>query len=374
MKYKIAFYIRTDIQHIPPILPLFNALGGLVITKTAAIYDHLCEKLPENKAQFYLVRNSHEARKILKKHDIKIVVYTGFQNLSWGYSVQVFHGVSDKTYIEDKRILSYDRLFLPGRKHYDKLNNCGLIRHQERIQILGYPKFDKLINSTLKTKSIFNNERKTILYAPTWITDNSNPKIKFSSHGESSLLVWGKALVEAIAPHWNLIIKYHSRLNKNISSIYQEIEDTITRLDVGDSVKTVWDSDITPYMQQSDLMISDISAVCYEWFHLNRPIVFANPAVDYYRPSDDPYSNTYAWRAGDVLYKESDIVPTLQRNLDFDNYQDIRNELLNYSFYQPDGRATERQVQVLKDFYHLVEDKNWAEMIFHNLFRRFHKI
>lgn len=367
LKYKIAYYLRTDIQHIPPILPLYRALGGIIITKSPKIHDYMLEKYPQFKANLFLVRHSRNARKLLRKFDIKVVVYTGFQNLNWGYSVQVFHGVSDKTYIENKRILSYDRLFLPGQKHYDKIKNAGYLRHPDRFQILGYPKFDGLVNRALDIIPLFDNGRKTILYAPTWISEDSGANVDFSPHGESSLPLWGIKLVKAIAPHWNLIIKYHSRLNKKASTIYDEIEETIQKQKATNSVRTVWDADIAPYMLQSDLMISDISAVCYEWFHLNRPIVFANPAPEHYRPSDDPYSNTYAWRAGDVLYNESDIVPVLQQNLKEDRFQDIRNELLNYSFFKPDGKAGERQVQAMKSFYDKISQHGKTRMALHSL-------
>jgi len=368
LKYKIAYYLRTDIQHIPPILPLYQELGGIIITKTQRIYDYLIDKYPACSDDIFLVKNGPEARKLLWQHDIKVVVYTGFQNLNWGYSVQVFHGVSDKNYIESKSLKFYDKLFLPGQKHYDKIKNAGYLQRPKRFEILGYPKFDKLVNETLDVTPLFNNGRKTILYAPTWISEKSNSGLNFSPYGESSLMRWGEKLIRAIAPHWNLIIKYHSRLNRNMPDIYELMDKTIIDVGAEKYVKTIWDADIIPYMHQSDLMISDISAVCYEWFHLDRPIVFANPSPEHYQPSADIFSNTYAWRAGDVLYKESEIGSVLEANLKEDKYKEIRNQLLNYSFYLPDGRAAERQVKALCELYEKVKNKNKAAMIVHAIF------
>lgn len=366
--YRIAYWLRTDIQHFAHIRPVYDNLGGVILTKNPVIYDYLKENFPYLRKDILLVKNSTEAKKILSSMDIKLVVYTGFQLIFWGYSVQVFHGASDKHYLlQQKRILLYDLLLLPGKKHMEKIANAYNLKHPERFKMVGYPKFDKLVSNTLTHNPLFNNGKPTILYAPTWISEDSGTKLKFTKHGESSLLLWGKKLIRTIAPEWNLIIKYHSRINKNRTDIYSEIDRLISELGAEDSVRVVWDSDITQYMNQADLMISDISAVCYEWFHTGRPIVFANPAPGHYRPSSDMLSNTYAWQAGDVINREEDIRPLIQRNLTSDNYRDIRNRLLNHSFYKPDGHATERQTAEIIKFYDEVKNRSRFRMVCHNI-------
>ncbi|MCD4706754.1 MAG: CDP-glycerol glycerophosphotransferase family protein [Candidatus Sabulitectum sp.] len=366
--YKIAYWLRTDIQHFAHIRPIYDNLGGVILTKNPVIYDYLKEKFPYLHMDLLFVKNSTEAKIILNRMDIKLVLYTGFQMIFWGYSVQVFHGASDKHYLlQHRRILLYDLLLLPGKKHMDKIRSVYNLKHPQRFKIVGYPKFDKLVSNTLIQSPVFNNGKPTILYAPTWISEDSGTKLKFSKHGESSLPLWGKKLIRAIAPRWNLIIKYHSRINRNNTDIYREIDQLITELGAEESVKVIWDSDITHYMHQADLMISDISAVCYEWFHTNRPIVFANPAPDHYRPSTEELANTYAWQAGDVLYKEEDILPVVRQNLASDRYMSIRNKLLQHSFYKPDGHATERQLAEIVKLYNEVKDRSKLRMILHNI-------
>lgn len=366
--YKIAYWIRTDIQHFAHIRPVYDSLGGLILTKNPVIFNYLMEEFPSLKDNLRLVKNSTEAKKIMKRMDIKLVVYTGFQMIFWGYSVQVFHGASDKHYLlQNHRILLYDLLLLPGMKHMEKINSVYKLKHPERFKIVGYPKFDKLVSNTLTHSSLFSNGKPTILYAPTWISEDSGTKLKFTKYGESSLPLWGIRLIRAITPEWNLIIKYHSRVNKNRRGIYNEIDKFIAEQGVEDSVKVVWDSSIVKYMQQADLMISDISAVCYEWFHTNRPIVFANPSPDHYKPSSDKLSNTYAWQAGDVINREEDIIPVIKRNLAGDNYRDIRNKFLNHAFYKPDGHATDRQVSEIVKLYDEIKNRSKFRMIMHNI-------
>ncbi len=366
--YKIAYWIRTDVQHFAHIRPVYDSLGGVILTKNPAVYDFMKKKFPYLLQDLRLVKNSTHARLLLNKLNTKVVVYTGFQMIFWGYSVQVFHGASDKHYLlKHHRILLYDLLLLPGRKHMDKIISEYDLKHPERFKIVGYPKFDKLVSNTLSYSPMFDNGKPTILYAPTWISQGSGSRLSFSDHGESSLPIWGEKLIRAIAPRWNLIIKYHSRVNPNRTEIYDEIDQCIQNLDAEHSVKVVWDSDITQYMHQADIMISDISAVCYEWFHLKKPIIFANPTPDRYKPSSDNLSNTYAWQAGDVLYEEKDIVPAIEENLKEDKYKSIRNDLLEHSFHQPDGHATERQVAEVVTLYNKVKRKNRFQMACHNI-------
>lgn len=366
--YKIAYWLRTDIQHFVHIRSIYDNLGGVILTKNPAIYDYLKKKFPYLRSDLMLVKNSTEAKKHMNRLNIKLVVYTGFQMIFWGYSVQVFHGTSDKHYLlAHKRILLYDLLLLPGQKHMDKILSTYKLKHPERFKIVGYPKFDKLVNGSIPVSPLFNNGKPVILYAPTWITEGSGSRLKFSSHGESSLPLWGERIIRAVAPHYNLIIKYHSRIYDVHNDIYKSIERCIADLGAEDTVKVILDSDITQYMNQADLMISDISAVCYEWFHTNRPILFANPAPDHYKPSTDGLSSTCAWQAGDVLYKEEDILPAVRNNLSSDKHKAIRNKLLNHSFYKPDGNATARQLSEIVKLYDQVENYSKFRMVLHNL-------
>jgi len=372
MKYKIGYYILTDIQHIPPVIKVYEKLGGIIITKNQIICDYIQEHYAHLNPKLELITRTRKATEIAKKYDLKIIIYTGFQMIHRSYAIQIFHGVSDKHYIEDKRILKYDLCLVPGQKHIDKFKHAKLYRKKHKFVLAGYPKFDSIVNDSSRINQIFHNDKPTILYAPTWISENSGAKVAFSKFGESSLPGWGKQLIEAVAGKWNLIIKYHSRINKRTTQIYAEIDEYILELGLEESVKVVWDADISTYMKQADLLISDISAVCYEWFHFNRPIIFANPSPDNYSPSDDPFSNTYAWNAGDVLYKKEDIIPCITENLQSDKFSTKRNELLNYAFHKPDGKALDRQIKIITDYYDKVASYSKLRIASHNLKKLIH--
>ena len=372
MNYAIGYYLVTDIQHIPPILRLYPHLGGIVFTKKKEIFDRINGKYADYKIKVILCKSRAEIQKLIKKHKIRVVIYPSYHVLYGGKAIEIFHGgLSDKNYVESVKILVYDYVLFPGKKTKDKVERSGYLKHVPEWKIIGYPKFDPLINSTIKVEPIFKNNRKTILYAPTWVSQNVNFKIiKFSSHGESSLDLWAKEIVKALHQEYNIIIKYHSRIYRKPGDIYEQIDNLIIELGAEEYVKVRIDDNILPFMYQADLMISDISTACYEWFHFDKPIVFANPAPEHYKASDNIGSNTFAWQAGDVIDKKEDILPFVQHNLENDIYQDIRNQIFEYTVFQPDGQAAERQADAIIDFYKKYEKIPYWWLFFTTVIQR----
>jgi len=355
--YNIGYYLVTDIQHIPPMIRLYPHLGGVVICKKREIYERIREKYADYQVKVYHCKSVGEAQRVIRKHRIRLMIYPSYHVLFGGKAVEIFHGgLSDKNYVESVKVLVYDYVLFPGEKTRDKVDRSGYLKRIPEWKIIGYPKFDPLLTNMLKVDPLFDNGRKTVLYAPTWVSQNIIFKmIKFSPHGESSLDRWARAIVQALHNDVNLIIKYHSRIYRQPGDIYEQIDQLILELGAEDRVKVRVDDNILPYMAQADLMISDISTACYEWFHFDRPIVYANPAPEHYTVSDDIASNTYAWQAGDVINREEDILPMVLANLKIDRYRVKRNEIFNYTVFQPDGHATERQAQAIIDFYRRYE-------------------
>jgi len=366
-KLKIAYFLQTDIQHFPPIYRLLPLLGGIVITTNKNIHNFILTKYPELQDKVFLAKGRSQTKNIVLKNRIRLVIYPGFNAFYFGKAVQIFHGgLSDKNYVESLNILLYNLVLFPGEKTKDKVQKAGYLKYL-KWKIIGYPKFDPLINNKLNVKPEFANERKTILYAPTWVSNTKSTKIiKFSPYGETSLNIWAKDIIRELCKDYNIIVKYHSKIKRCKNDIYDQIEDLITELGAEDYVKTKVDDNILPYMYQSDLMISDISTACYEWFHFNKPIVYANPAPGKYFRSDEISSNTYAWQAGDVINDSSDINKLVKENLSNDKYNEIRNSIFNYTVYKPDGDATNRQAEAILEYYKSIEKKPYWSLILGN--------
>jgi hypothetical protein len=354
---QIRYIIKGNIQHLPPVLRLQTLIPAPIIVFRQEVFDHIQKNYPVYADKTLLIPTSNEVKKHLKKEKIRVAIYPAFVTMRRCVEVEIFHGgLSDKTHLETPLLSLYDLILFPGQKSVDKVEKANLLNKVIKWDIVGYPKFDPLINKNLNYKKCFNNDKPTILYAPTWISETrvkANQKLtyRFSPHGESSLPLWGMDILKYVSEKYNLIVKFHSKVIQDGSSIHTEMTEYVARNNLSDKVAIVYDDNILNYMDQSDIMVSDISSACYEWFHFNRPIIFANPSPENYKPENDISKNTFAWQAGDVLYKPEDILPSIQRNLENDQFNKIRNEIFNYSIFSPDGHATERQAKKILELY-----------------------
>jgi CDP-glycerol glycerophosphotransferase (TagB/SpsB family) len=252
-------------------------------------------------------------------------------------------------------LVRYDLLFFSGNKIKDKLEQLGVLKKLKNWKITGYPKLDPVMSNKLvgAKRKVFDNHRKTILYAPTSLKEHEN------EHELSSLPLWAKHIITSLYGEYNIIIKYHGIVRRQASNIYKQIDSLILNLDAEDSVRLIIDDNIVEYMVQSDMVITDISSVAYEWFHFDKPIVFVNPDPGYFVRSDDIFASTFSWQAGDVVEKYDDLLECVSKNLRFDKYGDQRNKLLQYTVNDPDGKALDRQIKHVLKFYKKYEKKSY---------------
>ncbi|KGJ89292.1 CDP-glycerol glycerophosphotransferase family protein [Thalassotalea sp. ND16A] len=363
---KVAYYVNDNIQHFPPVYRLQTKFPGPIIVRGRKILEYIHKTYPEIAERTFFIRNRQKAKQFLKKHQMRIVVYPAFQSLNFGLSVEIFHGgLSDKRYLENAFISMYDLVLFPGEKSRDKVAKAELLDSVVNYEIVGYPKFDPLINDSLEYQPLFTNGKPTVLYAPTWISmaKEGAKQHRFSLYGESSLPLWGVNLLKHMPESVNFIVKFHSLVHENGNSVNKQMEDYVKQHGLEHRIKILYADNILQYMDQADVMISDISSACYEWFHFNRPIIYANPAPVHYKPSDDISSNTFAWQAGDVINSEDDIATLINNNLNADPHQEMRKKIFHYSIFQPDGHATERQADAIAKLLHQHESVPYQQFV-----------
>jgi len=358
----IGYFISSNIQHIPPLIQLYPLLKGIVITTNKDVYDLIQKKYTYLNISILYFKKIQDARKEARRLQLRVIIHTGFSLLNCGKAVQIFHGgLSDKRYLECARLICYDLVLFPGQKSHDKVELATTLPWIKEWHLVGYPKFDPVIKGEHKVAKLFDNDKKTVLYAPTWVSQLTRMKAgERSKHGESSLQIWSLAIIEQLANKYNLILKFHSNMGRGKSSIYDEIATLIKENNLSDTVKTIVDDNIVPYMAASDLMISDISSVCYEWLHFDKPILFANPAPGQYKVGNTITDNTYVWQTGEVIDEPEQISRLVDQELEKDTKSEIRKRIFNYAIFQADGHATERQAAYIKALYQQVENKNWS--------------
>jgi hypothetical protein len=205
--------------------------------------------------------------------------YTNFGILGLNSCQHAFicHGESDKIYMASNwmKVFNYDLVAGPAAKDRLRRRLFGYDVESRTIEI-GRPQIDVEYNTPLAPA----DGRSTILYAPTWEGGRTSMRYgSVASHGE--------AMVRAILsdPTYRLIYRPHPRTGIAVPE-HGEADQRIRRLI---EVANASDPqarhlvDDTPFgwqLKTADLMITDISAVAYDWLTTAKPMVVTLPAED----------------------------------------------------------------------------------------------
>ncbi len=355
-KYKIGYYTSANIQHLTPLLLLYSHLGGVFyIYKNKDTYVYLREKYKHLSINIYFSDSIKDIKIAIRQNRIRLMIYSDYSELNLVKSIQVFHECGDKNYSEHPEIVKYDLLFFAGEKIKDKLDQLGILKKLPKWEMTGYPKLDPIMSGKLvgTRKKVFDNSRKTILYAPTMLKEREN------EYEKSSVPLWTKKIIASLYTNYNIIIKYHGIIKRRSQNIYKQIDSLILELNAEENVRLIIDDNIVEYMVQSDLVITDISSVAYEWFHFDKPILFVNPIPGHFKKSDDIFSNSFSWNGGDLLEDEDELLQYVGKNLTTDEYKKARNDLYNYTIHNPDGKALDRQIKQVLKLYKKYEKQSY---------------
>lgn len=205
-------------------------------------------------------------------------VNTDFWNTTWlarrTIRFHLFHGVAGKYGLDAPVdiapvVRSFDRIMFANDDRLRKYVEAGLVENEgPQAQLIGYPKCDCLVDGTFDRGALqqtlgLDPSRPTVLYAPTW-------------SAYSSLNSIGADLLPALASlDVNVIVKLHDRSFDARSHTAGSIDwrqqlDSLCR---SWRVHAATNSDISPYLAVSDLLITDHSSAGFEFMLLDRPIV-----------------------------------------------------------------------------------------------------
>jgi hypothetical protein len=244
-------------------------------------------------------------------------------------AVQIFHGMSDKPFTYERDFSDYLLCLCVGQRQADRLLQTPY-NQTMKWKLVGYPKFDNPPTSA----PLFENDKKTIIYCPTWRKENISSIEIFLDHPE---------VIERLTQDYNLIVKPHPNIFNPDRQFYDA--NIVERLHQLPNIRLIQSGNVMPWYAQADLFIGDISAAGYEWLYFNKPMVFLNPQPGVLQPSQDVASMTYLWQCGEVCNHMQQLKQLVDDNLASDRYQGTREELLHYSVFNPrDNGATRRGI------------------------------
>ena len=213
----------------------------------------------------------------------------------------------------------------------------------------GFPRNDILFKEVDKNKILtelgFSKNRKTILYAPTWEQDfkaKETKNIFFWEPNEVLHSLW-KVADEMNA---NLIIRTHGLWKGKFD---KGLYDLIERSSNVEYVPMKQYPDTSELLAVTDVLITDWSSIATDFTLTKKPIIFID--------TPDPFHGNFCLgpddRAGVIVKTLDELIGSVKASLvnpeNFVNkYANKLDFVINKSFKNKDGKATERVVKVIE--------------------------
>ena len=352
------YYYANHIYQLSYALPIYRKLGGTFIVNSLKKFYHFKKYLRnmQNSSDKKTFLNTPQI--ILKNPEKKFLDLEGiiisFSN-SWikcnrEKCILIFleHGSSDKKFGADpkaktkEKLLNFDYIFLMGPKNKQKILEMNLDIPENKFIKIGALRFDDFVNGKYDKNAILNRlkikdkTRKNVLYAPTW------------RFGGGTFKKFAKPFARKITEKYNLIIRphYHDAHRIPQIKIWAKLN-SIKHLYFSDP-SNLANADTMQDFAVSDILLSDTSAVLYEYLITGNPIIIIKTEFDRLHQMKDEMN---IMQNADIFDGKQDINALIAENLKFRKYEKKYKIMLKHCFYHYDGTASENAVNFLKTIY-----------------------
>lgn len=273
MNIKYLFFISRH-YHIPHLRPIWtwiqnhhNCEVGFFSTIIDSNYS-TNEASPDGlKKEIIKTLNKHEIPYIKNPYQYSPdITFTTTNNYQWveglGKIVSIGHGTISKGlyFLSNKYSLREnlaDLICVPGQIQKSRLEKILTTP----IAITGMPKLDQLFHQSITTNLSkldkgFHNSNKTLLIAPTF-----NPELSLVPILESLINKY-------LSNQFNIILKFHDYTPTSIKNKFQQISKTSSHIHFAKS------ENAADYFLISDILITDVSSIAYEFKALKKPVIF----------------------------------------------------------------------------------------------------
>lgn len=254
------------------------------------------------------------------------------------HAICMFHGAGPKiSYITSPPINEYNYIFSVGQSTYDAQYNY--VNSDVKVVKIGLPITDQLLTDkrpALPASITLNENKPTLLYAPSWALDHS-----LVSMDEDILNELGKITSHNIIvrPHPNLLIPERCH-GKDWNIHIDKLKAKGIQISYGN------DHSIYKILSYVDVLMGDISSVVYEYLVLDKPIIIYMKK-DSLKAFGAEKLIEPLMRASTLLDTPSNLKPLLQQSYDISNSPG-RKELLNNTLFHV-GTATKYAVDFIKE-------------------------
>lgn len=260
------------------------------------------------------------------------------------YDIEKVHGRSDD-YVErvGNAVKNWDYLISPSE--YATKAFRSAFRYSGEIWELGYPRNDifywkedkkeKIINK-VKSQLRLPNDKKIILYAPTFRDDQTSNNNKFLFDINMDL----HKMKEELGDDYILLLRMHVVISNKI-----QVDESLK-----DFVKNVSNySDIQELLLISDVLITDYSSVMFDFANTGRPIIFYTYDLENYRDNlrgfymdfENEVPGPFAFNTSDIIQNILNIDKVTKRYCQ--KYKEFQAKFCSLE----DGNASKRVVDRL---------------------------
>ncbi|WP_237673979.1 CDP-glycerol glycerophosphotransferase family protein [Vreelandella profundi] len=253
-----------------PVLERLSVPAAIVIRE-----KRIASELDETELPVYFIKEMRHLE-VLEEGGVKTILYPGnpqkaTQSLRLHRLNHYFinHGESDKVVNQSKFLMAYDKLLVAGPLAERRLKEANLPLRDNQIVHVGRPQVELLLDQAAEP----NKTIKTILYAPTW--EGFVEEANYASISE-----FGLTMLKQLAQRNDVEVLFkphpYTGYNKNGNAGYY-LKQMLALCSVSENIHYIDTSDgIHKYMNQSDLLITDVSSVLNEYLYTLKPIILCN--------------------------------------------------------------------------------------------------
>ncbi|MFV0381360.1 MAG: CDP-glycerol glycerophosphotransferase family protein [Breznakia sp.] len=206
----------------------------------------------------------------------------------------------------DKDVAKYDYMISPNY-FSSKVFESAFRINRERLIETGYPRNDFLTNLDANTKGFLKlryrlqENKKIILYAPTW-RDNTYNERGYTFELKANFLKWKEVLgddyVILYKPHYLIVNKLEND---------PELKGFVKSIRAG--------RDINELYAVADILITDYSSVFFDYANLRRPIYFYMfDLAEYAEELRGFYFDIYKTLPGDIIVDEDELLSKIKED------------------------------------------------------------
>lgn len=307
-------------------------------------YEHI-------KAEFIGEGSKGFAKLNMLKAQTVIATTPGLDVYQWKRSkdvdryIFITHSIDDGTVYRMFGLDHYDIVMQTGEFAKEKMRKLEKLRNypEKEYKVVGSTYMDGMLekyNERTAGETQSKKEGKTILLAPSW--------------GESAILnKYGEEIIEALVDTgYNIVIRPHPQSFESEKELMEKLQTKFP-----ESEKLSWNRDIDNFdcLNNSDIMISDFSAVVFDYaFIFNKPVIYADAAFDKsfydaaWLPDEEIWTNESLKKFGKKL--EIEDFPKLKEIIDEmisdKSYEERRNAVRDEG-WQNKGKAAETAVEYI---------------------------